>query len=52
MQLKQDEEYKQIQESLNLLKILAMNDKDFEEGKFEPLDKAFADLREKLKHYG
>ncbi len=44
-----DKNNKQMQDGIALLIILAMSNKDYEEGKFQPIDKAFADIREKLK---
>ena len=41
--------YEEIQESLALLKILALSRKDIEEGRVEPAEKAFADLREEIR---
>jgi prevent-host-death family protein len=41
--------YEEIQESLALLKILAISRKDVEEGRVEPAEQAFADLREEIK---
>ncbi|MBC8017558.1 MAG: type II toxin-antitoxin system Phd/YefM family antitoxin [Verrucomicrobia bacterium] len=41
--------YEEIQESLALLKILALSQKDVEEGRVEPVEKAFADLREEIR---
>lgn len=41
--------YEEIQESLALLKILAMGQKDVEEGRMEPVEKVFADLREEIR---
>ena len=41
--------YEEIQESLALLKILAMSRKDVEDGRVEPVDQVFADLREEIK---
>ena len=41
--------YEEIQESLALLKILAISRKDVEEGRIEPAEKAFADLREEIR---
>ena len=41
--------YEEIQESLALLKILALSRKDVEEGRVEPAEKVFADLREEIK---
>lgn len=41
--------YEEIQESLALLKILAMGQKDVEEGRTEPAEKVFADLREEIR---
>lgn len=40
-------EYERTQETLALLKILAMGDKEFDEGKGIPASKVFADLRRK-----
>jgi prevent-host-death family protein len=41
--------YEEIQESLALLKILAMGQKDVEEGRTEPAENLFADLREEVR---
>jgi prevent-host-death family protein len=41
--------YEEIQESLALLKILAIGRKDVEEGRVKPADKAFADIRERIR---
>lgn len=41
--------YEEIQESLALLKILALSRKDVEEGRVEPAEKVFADLREEIR---
>ncbi len=41
--------YEEIQESLALLKILALSQKDTQEGRVEPAEKAFADLREDIR---
>ena len=41
--------YEEIQESLALLKILALSRKDVEEGRVEPAEQAFADLREEIR---
>jgi prevent-host-death family protein len=41
--------YEEIQESLALLKILAMGQKDIEEGKVKPAKQAFAEIREKIR---
>ena len=41
--------YEEIQESLALLKILAISRKDVEEGRMEPVEQVFADLREEIK---
>ena len=41
--------YEEIQESLALLKILAMGQKDVEEGRVKPVEQAFADIREKIR---
>jgi prevent-host-death family protein len=41
--------YEEIQESLALLKILAISRKDVEEGRMEPADKTFADLRKEIR---
>lgn len=41
--------YEEIQESLALLKILAISRKDLEAGRVEPTEQAFADLREEIK---
>ena len=41
--------YEEIQESLALLKILALSRKDLEAGRVEPAEKVFADLREEIR---
>ena len=41
--------YEEIQESLAMLKILAMGRKDVEEGRVKPAEQAFADIREKIR---
>lgn len=41
--------YEEIQESLAMLKILAMGQKDVEEGRVKPAEQAFADIREKIR---
>jgi prevent-host-death family protein len=41
--------YEEIQESLALLKILALSQKDVDAGRVEPVEKAFADLREEIR---
>ena len=41
--------YEEIQESLAMLKILAMGHKDVEEGRVKPAEQAFADIREKTR---
>ncbi len=41
--------YEEIQGSLALLKILAISRKDVEEGRVKPADKAFADIRERIR---
>lgn len=43
------ESFEQLQESLALLKMLAMSTKSMVEGKGEPLKAAFADVRKKVK---
>ena len=40
--------YEEIQESLALLKILAISRKDLEEGRVKPAEHAFADIRERI----
>ena len=40
--------YENMQESLALLKILALSNKNLEEGKYKPAEKAFKDLRKKI----
>jgi len=42
-------EYKKTQESLALLKILALSSKNIKEGKVKPLDEAFQDLEKRIK---
>ncbi|MBV8169590.1 MAG: type II toxin-antitoxin system Phd/YefM family antitoxin [Alphaproteobacteria bacterium] len=41
--------YEQTQETLALLKILALSQKDFENGDFLPVDEAFAEIRRNVK---
>ena len=41
--------YEQTQETLSLLKMLAMSNKSLEEGKVRPLGKAFTGIRNRLK---
>ena len=41
--------YEEIQESLALLKILALGRKDLEAGRVAPVEQAFADLREEIR---
>jgi prevent-host-death family protein len=41
--------YEEMQESLALLKILALSQKDIEEGRVEPAETVFADLREEIR---
>jgi len=41
--------YEEIQKSLALLKILALSQKDIEEGRVESVEKVFADLREEIR---
>ena len=41
--------YEEIQESLALLKILALSQKDVEEGRIKPAEQAFADIRERIR---
>ena len=45
------ESYEQLQDSLALLKMLALSTKSMIEGKGEPIDIAFSDIREKAKEY-
>jgi prevent-host-death family protein len=42
-------QYEKTQESLAMLKILALGRKDAEEGKFQPMDEAFDEVRKILK---
>ncbi|MBN2355530.1 type II toxin-antitoxin system Phd/YefM family antitoxin [candidate division KSB1 bacterium] len=42
--------YEQMQESLALLKILALSNKNFAEGKLKSAEKAFSDIRLKIKN--
>jgi hypothetical protein len=42
-------QYEKTQESLALLKILALGKKEAEEGKLQPMDEAFAEVRRLLK---
>jgi prevent-host-death family protein len=41
--------YEDTQESLALLKILAISNKDLEEGRVKPAKQAFADIRERIR---
>ena len=41
--------YEELQESLALLKILAISRKDVVEGRVQPAEQAFADLREEIR---
>jgi prevent-host-death family protein len=41
--------YEQTQEALALMKILALGDREIEQGKYEPAAKVFRELREELK---
>lgn len=45
------ESYEQLQDSLLLLKMLALSTKSMIEGKGEPIDSAFSDIRKKAKEY-
>ena len=45
------ESYEQLQDSLALLKMLALSTKSMIEGKGEPVDIAFSDIRKKAKEY-
>ncbi|NOY60938.1 MAG: type II toxin-antitoxin system Phd/YefM family antitoxin [Calditrichaeota bacterium] len=40
--------YEQLQESLALLKVLALSNKNLNEGNFKPAGKAFKDIRRKI----
>jgi PHD/YefM family antitoxin component YafN of YafNO toxin-antitoxin module len=40
--------YEQLQESLALLKILALSNKSLNEGKFKPVEKSLKDIRTKI----
>ena len=40
--------YEQLQESLSLLKILALSNKSLNEGKYKPFKKSFEDIRIKI----
>lgn len=40
--------YEKTQESLAMLKILAMSSKNFQEGKVKPLQESFEDIRNKI----
>jgi prevent-host-death family protein len=42
-------QYEKTQESLALLKMLALGKKEAEEGKYQPMDEAFAEVRKLLK---
>ena len=42
--------YEELQESLALLKILAISRKDLEAGRVEPVEQVFADLRTEIKN--
>ena len=41
--------YEQTQESLALLKILAMSNKNLSDGKVKPFDQTFSDIRKRIK---
>ena len=41
--------YEEMQETLALLKLLAMGDREIENGQFKPIDEVFADLRAELR---
>ncbi len=41
--------YEELQESLALLKILALSRKDVEEGRVKPAEQAFTDIKEKIR---
>jgi prevent-host-death family protein len=41
-------EYERIQESISLLKILALSRKDIEAGRIKPADEAFKSIRQKI----
>ena len=41
--------YEEMQETLALLKLLAMGELDIENGQFKPVDEVFADLRAQLR---
>lgn len=41
--------YEEIQESLALLKILALSRKDIEEGRVKPAEQAIADIKERIR---
>lgn len=41
--------YEKTQESLAMLKVLALSRKEIDEGKTKPIKKAFADIRRKIK---
>jgi prevent-host-death family protein len=43
--------YEQTQESMALLKILAMSNKNVREGKFKPPDQTFDELEKRMKAY-
>ncbi len=43
--------YEEMQQSLALLKILALSSKSREEGKFKPADQAFTDVRQRIKDF-
>jgi prevent-host-death family protein len=45
-------QYENTQESLALLKILALGRKEAEEAKFQPMDEAFEEIRKILKENG
>ena len=42
-------QYEKTQESLAMLKVLALGKKEAEEGKFQPMDEAFDEVRKTLK---
>ena len=41
--------YEEMQETLALLKLLAMGERDIENGQVKPVDEVFADLRAQLR---
>ncbi|MBD3344965.1 MAG: type II toxin-antitoxin system prevent-host-death family antitoxin [Chitinivibrionales bacterium] len=45
------ESYEQLQDSLSMLKLVAMSTKSMLQNKGQPVDKAFADIRKRVKEF-